>query len=107
MAEAVTVVVVLPEVEAELDAAAGWYEDRGAGLGAALVDEVLETLDRMRARPQQFPRVGDDSLVRRALLERFPYALLFGIESEEQVVVYALAHGKRRPGYWRARLSLR
>jgi len=39
---------------------------------------------------------------RRALLHRFPYVVFFMID-EDRVVVWAVAHTKRRPGYWVAR----
>ncbi|MCP4594404.1 MAG: hypothetical protein GY842_27045 [bacterium] len=41
--------------------------------------------------------------VRRASLSRFPYALVF-IELDEEIRVLAVAHDKRRPGYWLDRL---
>jgi hypothetical protein len=41
--------------------------------------------------------------VRRLLVDRFPYALVF-VESETEIRVLAVAHTRRRPGYWRSRL---
>jgi hypothetical protein len=41
--------------------------------------------------------------LRKALLKRFPYAVYFELRDEE-CVVWAVAHGRRRPGYWRGRL---
>jgi hypothetical protein len=86
----------------ELSEAASWYEKRSEGLGAELLDEVEEVLQRIEALPESFPRlldVPEDLEIRRALLPRFPYALVFmATEVEKQVI--AVAHVKRQPGYW-------
>lgn len=98
-----TELLVLPEAEAELNLAAEWYEQRGRGLGNALVEEVLSVLGSIGEHPDHYPLVGDDILIRRALVRRFPYAIWFGRERDDLVVVYAISHTKRRPGYWRAK----
>ena len=52
--------------------------------------------------PESFPRlldVPEDLEIRRALLPRFPYALVF-ISTGVEIQVIAVAHTKRRPGYW-------
>jgi plasmid stabilization system protein ParE len=102
LAQALKPVRLSREADAEAEEAAVWYDGRQAGLGT----EFLEELDRMTAmiaaRPESFPRLldvpGDDG-VRRALLPRFPYAIVF-TELAEEIRVLAVAHGKRRPGYW-------
>jgi plasmid stabilization system protein ParE len=53
-------------------------------------------------RPASFPRLLDmppDLEIRRTLLPRFPYAVVF-IELGGEVRVLAVAHAKRQPGYW-------
>ena len=91
-----------PEALHELSAAAAWYESKREGLGTELLDEVEEVLPRIAAMPESFPRlldVPDDLEIRRALLPRFPYALVFlRVLGGAQVI--AVAHTKRRPGYW-------
>jgi plasmid stabilization system protein ParE len=61
---------------------------------------------RSSERPRLFPRlqdVGATLEIRRALLARFPYALVFLVR-EDEVRVLAVAHAKRRPGYWLSRV---
>jgi len=36
-------------------------------------------------------------------VNRFPYLLIFGEQSPNVVMVVAVAHTSRRPGYWRHR----
>ena len=91
-----------PEAVDELNEAATWYEERSEGLGTELLDEVEKVLQRIGALPESFPRlldVPEDLEIRRALLPRFPYALVFTPTGVE-IQVIAVAHLKRRPGYW-------
>jgi hypothetical protein len=53
------------------------------------------------APPQQFPVIYKN--VRRALLRRFPYALMFVIEADETLTVIACFHGSRDPEHWQKR----
>ena len=95
-----------PEALDELTEAAAWYEARRRGLGSELLDEVGSVLSRIGASPEAFPRlldVSEDLEIRRSLLPRFPYALVF-ISLEVDIRIIALAHTKRRPGYWLARV---
>jgi plasmid stabilization system protein ParE len=102
----VTQVRFAPEVPDELAEAALWYETRRQGLGSEFLDEVETTLPLIGGRPRSFPRLRDVNAtleIRRALLARFPYALVFLVQ-EEEVRVLAVAHAKRRPGYWLSRV---
>ena len=102
-----TEVRLAPEALDELSEAASWYEKRSEGLGGELLDEVEGVLQRIEARPGSFPQlldVPEDLEIRRALLPRFPYALVF-IATEVETQVIAVAHVKRQPGYWLNRVQ--
>jgi hypothetical protein len=58
-------------------------------------------IEQMRANPRQFPVVHKS--IRRALLRRFPYALMFIIEPDETLTVIACFHGSRDPARWQKR----
>jgi toxin ParE1/3/4 len=94
--------IILPEAEEELREAMRWYETRRAGLGLELVGVVERALVRIAETPAQFPGWPAAPRWRRAVLDRFPYAVVFE-ERAEGIEVVAVAHGKRRPGYWLAR----
>jgi plasmid stabilization system protein ParE len=66
------------------------------------LDEVDRAIERIGAHPGQFP--GHASGTRRIVLQRFPYLLVFR-ETAAGVEVIAVAHGRRRPGYWRDRVE--
>ncbi|HRI08595.1 MAG TPA: type II toxin-antitoxin system RelE/ParE family toxin [Nannocystaceae bacterium] len=94
-------VLLRPEAEAELVEAWAWYEAQRAGLGEEFV-ACFEAVISIAARaPNAFPAsVGE---VRRALVRRFPYGVFYTLDGES-LVVLAVAHARRRPGYWQGRI---
>lgn len=95
------------EAIGELLDAAVWYRVRRPGLESEFLAEVDRVLPLIGSSPASFPRLLDlpqDLVIRRALLPRFPYAVIF-IDLGEDVRVLAVAHAKRRPGYWLDRLA--
>ena len=80
----------LEPAEEEMFEAARIYEDQAAGLGERFLD-----------LPQSGRRVGE---LRRFPLRKFPFTLIYVLEGAGLVVV-ALAHNRRRPGYWAGRYN--
>jgi len=91
-----------PAAEDELVAAQDWFQARSIRAAERFMQEIEATLDRIRRSSAQFPRFTAGT--RRAILHRFPYALIFS-EGAEGIQIYAVAHAKRRPGYWRTRIN--
>jgi plasmid stabilization system protein ParE len=89
-----------PDAEAELSAAAEFYESRMKGLGRLLSVEVQRTISFIR----EYPDVGAAIRlpIRRALVDGFPYAVIYR-RGPESIHVLAVAHLHRRPNYWRRR----
>lgn len=95
-----------PEAEEELASAHARYEASVPGLGEELADAVGLLLIRIQEHPRAFPLTAGVSRtlgVRRAVLGRFPFSVIF-LELPEEIRVLAIAHQRRRPGYWRSRL---
>jgi plasmid stabilization system protein ParE len=91
----------------ELLEAATWYRSRRPGLDSEFLAEVDRVLPLIGSSPASFPRLLDlpkDLVIRRALLPRFPYAVIF-MDLGEHIRVLAVAHAKRRPGYWLDRVG--
>ncbi len=86
--------------------AAVWYDERVAGLGDRFLNEAqaaftrIETLP-LTGSPWVHRHVPDG--VRRMFLRSFPYAAVYVVEP--RTVVVAVAHLRRRPGYWKPRLG--
>ena len=93
------------EADDEVVDAAAWYHDRRPGLERAFLAELERTLDVIGRRPASFPKLMTPEIqgIRRALLPRFPFALIFA-ELETHIRVVAVAHTKRQPGYWVGRV---
>ncbi len=96
-----------PEAVDELAEAAAWYAAQRPGLESEFLAEVDRTLPLIGSSPGSFPRLLDvptNLTIRRALLPRFPYAVIF-MDLGPEVRVLAVAHTKRRPGYWLNRVE--
>lgn len=96
------VVVILPVALEEAEGAIDWYAQENELLAERFLDDVTDTIDRIADRPHQFPTYHFGT--RRALLKHFPFAVVFR-ETPDMVEVIAVAHGRRKPGYWRERLG--
>jgi plasmid stabilization system protein ParE len=87
---------------AEIDHEVDYYESKHVGLGDELEDEIDAALDLIL----RFPEIGVRSQQRNDrymfVLERFPFTLRYQLVGDE-VVVLALAHTSKRPGYWSRR----
>jgi toxin ParE1/3/4 len=83
--------------------AAKFYESQAAGLGEDFLAEAERILELVAATPEPgMPYVGGEN-TRRVLLPRFPFAVVYQTEPE-LILVVAVAHQRRRPGYWRDRV---
>jgi toxin ParE1/3/4 len=91
-----------PEARLEYREAAVFYETRQTGLGARFTREIETTIERILETPERCRFVEQD--VRRCLAHIFPYAIFYTVEVDF-VLIVAVAHGSRRPGYWQDRLS--
>jgi plasmid stabilization system protein ParE len=94
------VLVFRPEVREELNEAYHWYEIQQSDLGDDFLNCIDETLKRICQMPESYPIVHRD--VRRAVVQRFPYAVYYRIISS-RIVVTAIFHGHRNPKDWKAR----
>ncbi len=92
---------VRPEARAELHQAFAWYEEKLPGLGYQFLFAVDAAIDRIRRHPGMFPLI--EGAVRKALLRRFPYAVIFEVE-DVRITVIAVYHGRRRPHGWSDRI---
>ena|SRR3990172_11535647 len=95
-----------PEAVEEMAAAMDWYDGERPGLGAEFFDEAREairSLERPGVECRPVLGVPSDLGAHRKLLRRFPYLVVF-VELEAHIRVLAVAHAKRRPGYWLERI---
>lgn len=91
---------ILPEAEAEIRVAFLWYFERSPIAADAFRTETFEAIDRLCGDALMWPEDAD--AIRRHVLRHFPYTVFYEIQGST-VIVLAVAHQRRRPGYWRAR----
>ena len=96
-----TRIVFLDPAEEEMLDAAAYYQSQTAGLGNDFLAEVQHAIQRIAENPKSGRSIRGE--VRRWLLRRFPFGILYRIDPEE-IVIVAVMHLRRRPGYWRDRI---
>jgi len=88
------------EAAREVVHAQAWYEERSLFAASAFLRELSTSVNRIREAPARYPRAEHGT--RRILMERFPFRLYYRT-GQDRCIVVAVAHQKRRPGYWRSR----
>lgn len=81
----------------ELDDATTYYELEYSGLGSNFRAEIKKSIERIVEHPLAWSIERGE--VRRALLHRFPYKILYSIEKDHMFII-AIAHQHRKPDYW-------
>ena len=90
-------VEILPEAEAEAREAFLWYSKRSTIAAEAFRAELIKAIDGLSMHPMMWPADADG--IRLQLLRHLPYTLHYEVR-DQTVTVLAVAHQRRRPGYW-------
>jgi toxin ParE1/3/4 len=93
-------IIIRPEAEQDIREAYSWYETQISGLGANFLLRIDAALSSVQRNPRQYPLIHQE--VRRCLVRRFPYGILF-LEEDKRVIVLAVFHAKRDPRSWQER----
>ena len=96
-------VSLLPAASDELKSAIRYHEAARPGYGTVFADEYEYAIERIKADPDSFAKAEGE--YRSISLRIFPYSLVFRRVGDAEVMIVAVAHAKRRQGYWRKRLS--
>ena len=98
-------VKILEEAAEEAVEAVAWYEQEHPGLGIEFdhaVNAALDLLEDEVIPLTNLPGIAGAIGVKRLVLRRFPFDIVVR-ESADEIIVIAIAHHSRRPGYWRNR----
>jgi plasmid stabilization system protein ParE len=85
----------------DLREAVTWYRERDSSLATRFLDEVYKTLDLL----ERFPNTGGlvfgihEPDTRQLPVDTFPYQIVLRRFSD-RISVLAIAHERKRPGYW-------
>ena len=90
-----------PDAHREYLDALAWYIAHSEALGRRFQQAVNEAIKYVAEGPERCAAVEEG--IRWKRLNRFPYVVYFQQIGEDRVEVLAVAHGRRKPGYWRGR----
>lgn len=89
-----------PAALREVEEAFAWYEERSLFAASAFLRALSHTIQRISLAPGRYPQAGSGT--QRILMDRFPFTLYYQTSGDTLTVV-AVAHQKRKPGYWSSR----
>ena len=89
------------QAQEEINEAFDWYFRRNPQAANVFLTEIGNSLQQIRSHPQLYPPFTKNT--RRRILAGFPYSVIFQ-EKDEVILIVAVAHAKRRAGYWRKRI---
>ncbi len=89
-----------PEAEKEFSRAIDYYEEAEPGLGYDFALEVYSTIQRILEYPKAWPKL--DYEIRRSLVQRFPFGVLYS-EEVDSIFILAVMHLYKKPDYWKHR----
>ena len=98
---AVAAVRFHPAAAQEAESTYDWYAARNPTAAYGFREELRQAIEVVTANPRAWPRYG--SRARRYVFPRYPFSLVYLLRGD-RIEVVAVAHGRRRPGYWRSRL---
>jgi plasmid stabilization system protein ParE len=88
------------EAASEVEAAVAWYAERSVRAAERFIEELTSTLAMIAEAPHQWTRFEGNT--RRVVLRHYPFVVIYRA-FPDFIEILAVAHGRRRPGYWRDR----
>ena len=76
-----------------------WYAERSRSAAFGFESEIDVAFQKIAIDPHRFPRY--DNFHRSLLVARYPFQVIYRILDNDVVVIVAIAHASRRPGYWK------
>jgi plasmid stabilization system protein ParE len=89
-----------PEALSEYAEAVQYYTEQRVEVAQAFINAIEDTVYRIRESPNRYIEI--DHEVRKCMVRRFPYKLLYTVE-QDFILILAIMHCSRKPGYWKNR----
>ena len=93
-------VVLHPDAVEEAQAAWQWYLERSQSAADSFLAELDHGVESISEAPERWPLFVYGT--RRFLFHRFPFQIVYRV-ANDRIEVVAIAHGRRKPGYWKTR----
>src|ERR1043166_5795064 len=91
---------ILPGARNDLRGAYDWYFQRNPAAATSFLAEIERAIATLSDNPLMWPSYVEGT--RRCVLRRFPFSIIYRVK-DSSILIVAVAHGRRRPGYWRSR----
>ena len=89
-----------PDATTELEASVAWYSEHSPSASRNLVVAIDVALASIAQDPARFFHIDD--LHQACSVVKFPFQIVYR-HVPNRILVVAVAHAKRRPGYWHDR----
>ena len=97
-------ITFLLEAEEEMNASAQYYNQQASGLGLEFLEEIEKSLQLIEKHPEKWPYY--EKKIHKYNTRRFPFSLYYVFEKNlDKIIIIAVAHQKRKPGYWKQRFD--
>ncbi len=90
-----------PQAWQEIEAADDWYRQRSVDVSIEFILAVSDALESVSTAPRRWPPYLFGT--RRFVLHRFPFSIIY-LDDQDALSIVAVAHNKRKPGYWKSRV---
>lgn len=91
-----------PEARTDFREAIASYRNRSTSVATEFRVEVSDKIRRIAEAPYRWPKYLHGT--RRFVLDRFPFSIIY-LDDPDAVIIIAVAHSKRKPGYWKDRFA--
>jgi len=91
-----------PEALQEYTEATHYYREISPSLANAFVMEVENSINQILLYPQAWQPIEEG--VRRCLVKRFPFGIYYTVGNDNSIIIQAVMHLSRKPGYWKERI---
>ncbi len=91
---------ILPSARLDFDESFDWYAKRSEQAAVRFAAEIESALAKIVDAPERFGLLDDEH--RSCILKRFPFRIVYRI-IDGRLLIVAIAHAKRKPGYWENR----
>ena len=96
-------ITFLLEAEEEMNSSAQYYNQQLSGLGLDFLKEIEKSLQIIEKGPERWPYYEQN--IHKYNTRRFPFSLFYVFEKNiDKIIIIAVAHQKRKPGYWKQRI---
>jgi len=89
------------DAASEMEEDRAWYRERSESAEAGFLRDLDHAIQQVSDAPAQWPRYL--ARTQRYVFPTYPYSLVYFV-ADDVIRVVAVAHDKKRPGYWRERL---